>query len=1438
MSTNLGPGVSRVLDPTGTEFVEVIWQQGRPPLDSELNLLQELASGFARRLTLRGTPSGWLGNETNTSDVYLTDPSWSNWFKFGRQKASEQKAVQWAVVNGWVIPVAGTRTGTPPGLPNNTDLWNKIALDPPPANSGDFRVDFVFLEAWQARVPPNPSVLNKPSASAIYRYGNVEGGFSFITDDITDPNIGQETTQRVQVQYRIRVVKGLLGFASYPDGFDPTVVFAQGGVSAPTAYTFANMRQALGDPGLWRAGDGSGTAQTALGTVDGYVYAIPICAVFRRNGVVWLGDPSPNLNGSFNRNPLAVDRSGATTFSGVATLAADLTAAGLSATLTAAANLPLPLLPATPVLIQIGEEVMTYSAISGTTMTLVTRGANSSRAEVHKAGATIRVLSGRADGLFADQVAKTDILDLRHVVNPNGFDYQALLDTNISKLLKGQLRANWKRTGAGPQGPFCLYQDKIVPLAGSVSLGVTRLDGPDNIRTVFSDAAVMQKIDLVIKPGPVVGAQPVGVAWSLNLNVDTTVQTVANQFNPGDAVKVYINQFKAGLPGGDADQVRFINDSLSGAVTIRIDGQMSPLDPSVYTVTPASPGPTDDLTITFGGSFPAATAQQLYITILVQYGPGRGVARRPDSFHSAAFLSTTTDTLKRPTGNPYQYQPMHMAWMPVWSKFLNTTYKGSLPVTAECYVDLGSKSVAVTPFRRIELPTEFRAVDGTGANVNSSYTGGSAGDTFGTIVFQDAGVNFTALGAVVGDVLTITSGPAAGQYMVVTVAPGGDNTKIEVNVTLSASTGETWTLSHVQGLMPLLSKTGAAKWTTTDPLEVFSGTTDGTASRKNIFVVFPRNLVPGWGEVHVPILWQDTSPFAEGVNYMSLSVKGAGPFSPSDQNYVPYQFGAASYAKFSTWDGGIPGTAPYNTAFIEGGHNFAGIQKFTDTLGYGREGLQLPPFYGIARLFAVYEHDDYITNGSAYNATTRAATGAGATNLLKQNVDGPTFWIEQDSDGDGTFILNAACIDISRSPNPIANFASGEYVIEASIFGFDRNAFSLNDSCRIVLTRERLATQANDPIRSNNTSPTGTVNVISGPVAILPGPLMSSDAVVLTYSRTPYQGDAWGSQTSYIDIGQFVGPLTSGTAYQLSHTSLNFNALTRPNQKVLEVLAVTSFATTLGTGRISGIAKKAPTYDVRTVGYEEPTGFPPTSPVASRPKVLSSGFTNDMELEVGTEFLGCTERLPLGALFRDKDFTGGNIDSNSYGSFLWLNGANRSDGLCLSLPMSSDMEQTEAPANTATYQGCYPGEMVVHVDGEQANYALLVNYRTFRGGSAFGASGPYPGGEVLNLMPFMKPPATGHVNLLGATVLLVRNTVTNVGATEVSAGDELMMLVITTSRKKFSQTEAFFVGVGTQGTGEGLCAADLYRIEGHPLANDHVREDIDPSLIRLTRRFL
>jgi hypothetical protein len=275
------------------------------------------------------------------------------------------------------------------------------------------------------------------------------------------------------------------------------------------------------------------------------------------------------------------------------------------------------------------------------------------------------------------------------------------------------------------------------------------------------------------------------------------------------------------------------------------------------------------------------------------------------------------------------------------------------------------------------------------------------------------------------------------------------------------------------------------------------------------------------------------------------------------------------------------------------------------------------------------------------------------------------------------------------------------------------------------------------------------------------------------------------------------------------------------------------FVTTLGTGRISGDTATVPEYDLRTIGYENPTAYPPTSPVEARPVTLASDFTGFTNVSpVGTDLLGCTERLPLGALFRDKDFRGEPFSSPQSSTFKYP--GTRGEGFLGGLAVSSTLEQTEVIVDGASMATGAPGELVVQVDGEHSNYSLLLNFRVFRGGSAFAASGRYPGGELMTSSDEIVS-VNGHANVLSGMAYLVRNTVTTVGASQVSAGDELMMLVVTTVQRltNTNPTNAAVI-IGTNGSCEGYSAADLYRIEGHPLLVDNVRSDVSPSTIPLT----
>lgn len=553
MSEYYGPGVSRTLSAIARQFAGMVFQKGRPPLDAEHNLTSEISTEQLAQAIRAEMHSGWLLDPTQATADYVTDAQWSNLFYFGRQADGEEAPIQYANVNGWIIPVTGT--GTADG-----DTSNRVSLNPPPAS--DARIDLVFLEAWATLIAPNPSEVNKPTVSTIWRYGNVEFGGTNVTDDLEDPTIGFETTLRVQVQYRIRVFGAGAGFGSsvaldvYPDGIDDPNVLGQGTSTEPVAgMLFTNMRDELGDPSLWRAGDGDPTND--LGTVDGYVYALPMAAVFRRNSstfqAVFAGGAA-NQNGGLDRNPsaasLPVPREGAKELSTpvlTSTISEDAGAsasANIAVTNLADSGFDDPDIDLPSTFIVIDDEIIgPLTAVGASTVTVAagSRGRYGTQAVPHDGNAVVRFFNLRPDGLFADQVASTDILDLRRGVTAGDWDYQRILVSNLSKLVQGTLRTSYKQSAASETEGVQVVEASYM-LAGSAAVPPSSMavDGTDGIRTVFSDSSGLQPGVTVLCDTPAgagaVAAFDTGVEWDVAAGFNPSGFATAAGFANGTTI--------------------------------------------------------------------------------------------------------------------------------------------------------------------------------------------------------------------------------------------------------------------------------------------------------------------------------------------------------------------------------------------------------------------------------------------------------------------------------------------------------------------------------------------------------------------------------------------------------------------------------------------------------------------------------------------------------------------------------------------------------------------------------------------------------------------------------------------------------------------------------------------------------------------------------------
>jgi len=268
MTTDYGLTVSRTLQPDNRSFDTIIWQHGKPVMDADWNLHFDIMSNRLQNYIKSNYQSGFY-----KVDLFTFDPlnvSYSNMFVMSDDVA---------IVNGCQVNVSPVF--------NNTH--NSIIL---PAASSSERYDFVFLEVWKTIISGGTTT-HKPSSAGIYKDGNVQNTIvsEILPDDIIDPALlptPGESTKRVQIQYRIRIQQNVTVPNKQRTNIFDSQTFGQGAAISPIgSFLYTNMGAAIGDYGLWRAGNGDFASRTQLQTIDGYTYAIPIALIFRRNTIAY-----------------------------------------------------------------------------------------------------------------------------------------------------------------------------------------------------------------------------------------------------------------------------------------------------------------------------------------------------------------------------------------------------------------------------------------------------------------------------------------------------------------------------------------------------------------------------------------------------------------------------------------------------------------------------------------------------------------------------------------------------------------------------------------------------------------------------------------------------------------------------------------------------------------------------------------------------------------------------------------------------------------------------------------------------------------------------------------------------------------------------------------------------------------------------------------------
>lgn len=241
-------GFSRVLSPNNRNFSLVAFQQAKPILDSELNLMQQIQNKLRADILRTIMSSGIISMDVHAG---ITD------------KKNTLRISAMACVNGWLLTLSGS---------NRPDTASDIVFPAAP-NSGS-REDLAFVECWFEEVAPSGSP--EDDDENVYRYGGITSGT--LGNDLQDNVAGAETTRRIQLRWNFRTVTDV-NFTTHPKGVDNgDRVKARAGAQSDTNYTFGSVGN-----GLYRAGDGSSAACTTLRCVDGYVYALPLFRVHRRN---------------------------------------------------------------------------------------------------------------------------------------------------------------------------------------------------------------------------------------------------------------------------------------------------------------------------------------------------------------------------------------------------------------------------------------------------------------------------------------------------------------------------------------------------------------------------------------------------------------------------------------------------------------------------------------------------------------------------------------------------------------------------------------------------------------------------------------------------------------------------------------------------------------------------------------------------------------------------------------------------------------------------------------------------------------------------------------------------------------------------------------------------------------------------------------------------
>ena len=294
------------IDVDAKSWDSVLFQQGKSLLDFDLNVQQRITKEQISQLSRMLVRSGFFTKKTLIANSELTPPSITIPDSKVNFNGSYARIAKYDSVSGAI------------DVKVNVADWSSRSAT---------NAIFIWLELWFQEIVPTGTVETADGTSGstffketnVYPFGNVDDTGSALLNEIGDPIFNAETTRRIQVRWRIRTDLGVnssdnnYGFAKIANQTitTNTAIKAVGGrsindIGAIAARNFLRGDQsnipsgtttnlnasfnAESDTNLWIAGNGTEADAILLNTVDGRVYGIPICFVYRLNNELYIQD--------------------------------------------------------------------------------------------------------------------------------------------------------------------------------------------------------------------------------------------------------------------------------------------------------------------------------------------------------------------------------------------------------------------------------------------------------------------------------------------------------------------------------------------------------------------------------------------------------------------------------------------------------------------------------------------------------------------------------------------------------------------------------------------------------------------------------------------------------------------------------------------------------------------------------------------------------------------------------------------------------------------------------------------------------------------------------------------------------------------------------------------------------------------------------------------